>query len=177
MRARRAVPCIVLLLAMAFVASPYVALWRLEKALDQGDAALLETGIDWKSVREGLKQDIADGIIGPMQGQLASNSLPQFGASFIAGIADTAIEHDVTPQNLIAVMRQMRSGEAPSSVMDCFDWAFFESPTSFTVVVNTPGLDPHDAHMRLRLALQGGSWRVIRAWIPQDIVERAAQRT
>ena len=37
--------------------------------------------------------------------------------------------------------------------------------------------DPDEGHLRLRLELRGGVWTITRAWIPQDIVERAAQRT
>jgi len=177
MRSGLTVCSALLLLLAAYAVSPYVALWRLEQALDHGDAGRLEASVDWKSVREGFKQDIAEGVIGPMQGELAANTLPQFGASFIAGIADNAVDHDVTPQNLIAVMRQMHTGEATHASMNRFAWAFFDSPTSFNVVINMPGTDPDDSHMRLRLELHNGTWRVMRAWIPQDMVERAAQRT
>lgn len=177
MRARVSTTTVLILLVLAYAVSPYIALWRLEAALDRGDTATLEASVDWKSVRDGLKHDIDDGIIGPVQSQLASNSLPQFGASFIAGIADSVVDRDVTPQNLIAVMRQMRSGEAAHSVVECFSWAFFDSPTSFNVVVNTPGGELEDGQLKLRLELHNGSWRVMRAWIPQDIVERASQRT
>ncbi len=186
MRAHMSVASAVVLLALGYAASPYVALWRVESALDHGDTAALERSVDWRSVREGIKEDILNGIIGPVQTQAAANSLPQFGASFIAGIADAAVERDVTPQNLIAVMRQMHASDGPGvvvqnsdlrAVLDCFAWAFFDGPTAFNIVVNTPGSDPEDAHLRLRMELHDGSWRVMRAWIPQDIVERASQRT
>ncbi len=178
MRARLSVAGAVVLVVLAYAASPYVALWRLESALQTGDAATLEHDIDWKSVREGLKQDIADGIIGPLQTQLASNTLPPFGSSFVNGIADTAVEREVTPQNLIAVMRQMRRPtESPASMLDCFSWAFFQSPTSFEVVVSQPSDDPDEGHLRVRLELHQGHWMVMRAWIPQDLVDRAGQRT
>jgi hypothetical protein len=178
MRAHKTVAVALLIGLLGYAASPYVALWRLEKALDAGDTATLERSINWSSLRTGLKQDIADGIIGPVQLQAPANTLPPFGASFISGIADSAVEHDVTPQNLIAIMRQMRAADTtPTSMFDCFRWAFFDSPTSFTVVVNTDSADGDDSTLRVRLELHGGTWTVMRAWVPQDMVERASQRT
>jgi hypothetical protein len=180
MRARLTAVIALVMVLVAYGVSPFVALFQLQIALEHGDAARLEQRIDWASVREGLKQDISDGIIGPVQTQLAGNSLPQFGASFMAGIANAMIEHDVTPQNLIAVMRQMRDGhqnETHPSLMHCLAAAAFDGPASVNVVVAAPGEDPEDGHLRLRLEFQHGTWRVVRAWIPQDMVERAAQRT
>ncbi len=180
MRGRLTAVTVLFIVLLGYAASPFIALFQLQMALDHGDAARLEQRIDWASVREGLKQDISDGIIGPVQTQLAGNTLPQFGASFMAGIANSMIEHDVTPQNLIAVMRQMRNGhesEVQPSIMRCLAGITFDGPASFNVVVSAPGEDPDDGHLRLRLELQHGTWRVVRAWIPQDMVERAAQRT
>ena len=175
MRIRHVGSCFFVLFALAYMVSPYVALWRLEAALVRGDTLALERGVDWKLVRDGLKEDISDGIIGPIQAQLASNSLPPFGASFVSGIAETAVEREVTPQNLVAVMRQMRPGEVNANPFACFDWAFFEGPTVFTVTVRNE--DPEEGHLRLRMELRGGKWMLVRAWVPQDLIERSANRT
>ncbi len=177
MRSKLSIGSAFLLLTLAYLASPYVALWRLEAALETGDTLTLEQGVDWKSVREGLKQDIADGVIGPVQAQLAANTLPPFGSSFITGIADTAVDREVTPKNLVAVMRQMRPSESAGSPLDCFAWAFFDGLTTFTVTVKNADEESEDGHLRLLLKLQHGRWTLMRAWVPQEIVERAAQRT
>ncbi len=186
MRMRLTAVIALFMVLIGYAASPYVAMYQLKLALETGDTARLERRIDWASVREGLKQDIADGIIGPVQTQLASNTLPQFGASFMAGIANSMIEHDVTPQNLIAVIRQSQDRpqdhngphvDGLGSMLQCLTTASFEGPASFNVVIATASDDPDEGHLRLRLELQNGTWRVVRAWIPQDMVERAAQRT
>jgi len=176
MRARGSALIVICLMVAGYVASPFIALWRLEAALDRGDTQALERRVDWRAVRDGVKQDITDGVIGPVQAQLAANTLPPFGASFVAGIADTAVEREVTPQNLVAVMRQMRPAQPPLNPFACFDWAFFDGLTRFSIVVHIAG-DEEDSHMRLRMELRAGTWTIIRAWIPQEIVERAAQRT
>ncbi len=175
MRTRHVGSCFFVLFTLAYMVSPYVALWQLEAALQRGDTLALERGVDWKMVRDGLKEDISDGIIGPMQAQLASNALPPFGASFVSGIAETAVEREVTPQNLVAVMRQMRPGEVNANPFACFDWAFFESPRVFTITVRNA--DPDEGHLRLRMELRGGKWMLVRAWVPQDLIERSANRT
>jgi hypothetical protein len=164
-----------MLFALIYLASPYVALFRLEAALQSGDTQALERGVDWKMVRDGLKQDIADGVIGPMQAQLASNTLPPFGSSFISGIMETAVDREVTPQNLVAMMRQLRAPEADSNPLKRFDWAFFESPMAFTITVRKEDAD--DGHLRLRMEMRGGKWVVVRAWVPQDLIERGSNRT
>lgn len=164
-----------LMFALAYILSPYVALMRLEAALERGDVAALERGVDWKTLRDGLKQDIADGVIGPMQAQLASNTLPQFGSSFISGIMETAVDREVTPQKLVTIMAQMRPGEIEANPIKSFDWAFFESPTVFTVTVHND--DPDEGHLRLRMEMRSGRWMLVRAWVPQDIIERTSNRT
>lgn len=181
MRTRLSLSTGLVLLIAAYMASPYVALWRLQAALERGDTQALEKSIDWTSIRAGLKDDIAEGVIGPAQQQAAADTLPPFGASFITGIADTTVEREVTPQNLIAVIRQMHTpasttDEANSSPFASFAWAFFESPTVFNITIRNPD-DMDSAHMRLRMVLRHGRWTLIRAWLPQDIIERAGQRT
>lgn len=163
------------LLALAYMASPYVALMQLQAALERGDVVALERGVDWKTVRDGLKQDISDGVIGPMQTQLASNTLPPFGSSFISGIMETSVDREVTPQNLVAVMAQLQPADADANPFKRFDWAFFESPTVFTVTVHNDDAD--EGHLRLRLELRDGRWMLVRAWVPQDIIERTSNRT
>lgn len=177
MRIRWSIGGCLVALALAYLASPYIAIWRLQVAMESGDTLALQNMIDWRAVRDGLKHDIADGIIGPAQTQLASGTLPAFGSSFMAGMADTAVEREVTPQNLVAVMRQMRPGHATTSPMDCFVSAFFKSPGAFEIVVRDDDLASDQQHLRLRLELHGIHWMVMRAWVPQDLIERATQRT
>ncbi len=161
-------------IAAGYAASPCVALIRMSHALDRGDVTALENCVDWSSLRAGLKEDIAEGIIGPVNTQLASNSLPQFGASFVAGIAGSMVDHDVTAPNVAALAHQGAANDARGNPLTMIEHAYFETPTVFVVVLHDP---EDDDHLRLRLEMQGGTWRVTRAWIPQDLVERVAQRT
>jgi hypothetical protein len=188
---RKSVVSAVALVALVYAVAPYITLWRLATALREGDASTLEAVIDWDAVRGGLKEDVAEGIVGLPEDnataaptQLASNTLPPFGASFISGIAGSMIDREVTPQHLIALMRQL-APEDPSGIgfgamvrsLGGIDHAFFDGPASFTLRMHCAGQDVDDAPLRVRMEMHGGAWRVVRAWVPQDLIERANSRT
>lgn len=64
--------CATLLLAAAYVASPFHAAWTLREAMKSGDTALLQDSIEWPRVRESLRaslSEFADPAVAP---QLAS---------------------------------------------------------------------------------------------------------
>lgn len=170
-----------LLLMLAYAAAPYVVVWHLSNALRQGDAMALRELVDWGAVRTGLKDDITNGLVGMGGGHLegAGDFLPPFGASFVAGIAGSAVDHDVTPEHLVAMLRQFQpadrvGGPAPPAGVR---QAFFETATSFLIEVRCPGQDADDEPLRLRLAISDGAWRVVRAWVPQDLLDQANSRT
>src|SRR3978361_712099 len=108
MRARWPIGGILLSLAVAYVAYPYVTLYRLGSAIKGADAATLESLVNWPAVREGIKEDVCDLVIDlPAQqpearGQKTVGGLPPFGSSFMRGIASSAIDQAVTPQALLA---------------------------------------------------------------------------
>jgi hypothetical protein len=169
-----------------YVAMPYVTLWEIAGALQRGDVGALQSSIDWDSVRSGLKADISEGIVSGVfdadhsAPQLASNTLPRFGASFISGIAGSVVDREVTPQHLAAMMRQLAPADPDagfSMPLRGVEHAFFESPTSFLLTVRCPGQDPGDQPLRVRLEMEGGGWKVVRAWVSQDLVDLANSRT
>jgi hypothetical protein len=186
---KRSMIAVVAVVALAYAVTPYIVLWRLASALRDGDARTLEALIDWNSVRDGLKEDVADGIVGLPEDatattQLAANTLPPFGASFISGIAGSVIDRDVTPQHLVALIRQLAPAEptavGPLTLMKSLagvDHAFFDGPASFTLRIRCAGQEADDTPLRVRMEMHDGAWRVMRAWIPQDLIERANART
>jgi hypothetical protein len=173
-------------LVCLYAAAPYVAVARLYVAVRAGDTDTIAALIDWESLRSGLKQDIAEGVIGVAAPQfIASNGLPPFGASFVMGIANNFVDREVTAEHLAVAAQTMEfetsaTDAASSQVMagwNCVQWAFFDSLSQFTILVHAPGQDAAEPPMRLRLELQGLSWKIVRAWIPQDLVDRVHFRT
>ena len=95
-----------LTIVAAYVVYPYVTLYRLGQAIRHGDATMLQSMVDWPSVREGIKEDICDLVIDEPPEAKHGGKLPPFGAGFVRGIAANAIDERVTPQALATVAKQ-----------------------------------------------------------------------
>lgn len=180
MRVRWSVALALMLLAAGYAASPALAVWKLMTAVRNGDVAALQRNVDWNAVRDGMKQDISDGVIAAFGGspnatQLASNVLPPFGASFVSSIAANAIDHEVTAEKVAAMSRRIQTGESDDGLISRIAQLRFDSPTEFTFAVR--GDDEDDGLLKLHLRLQDGHWVLVRAWIPQDMIDWVAQRT
>ena len=190
-RCRRAFPpwlvvlSALVLIGTCYVGGPFFTLWRLTRALDSGDLAALDRLVDWDAVRQGLKDDIAEGVIGmPQETLVATNTLPPFGASFISGIAGAEVAQAVTPQGLLHVTRQLDppppapSAEAPSpTLFPAVVAAGFSTPTQFDLRLRTACQDADEVPLHVRLAFRAGLWKVVRVWVPQDLMDRASSRT
>ena len=169
-----------MLFAACYVGSPFLTLWRLTRALDGGDLAALQSLIDWAAVRQGLKDDIAEGVIGmPQRTLLASNTLPPFGASFITGIAGTEVDRSVTPEALLQAARQLDPLPGPAAELPfpAIVHAGFATPTEFDLHLRGLCQDADEQPLHLRLALHSGGWQVVRVWVSQDLMDCASSRT
>ena len=190
-----------MLAGAAYAAAPLVTLWHLSRAICDGDSHTLESMVDWDAVRSGLKDDVAAGLVGaPSEepetanpgsigdghvhatAQTAGAALPPFGASFMSGIAGAFIDQQVTPQHLVASLRVLApedAGSGPSlfQALHGLDHAYFDGPANFILVLHCPGQDADEEPLRLRLHLSAEGWHVVRAWVPQDLIDRANART
>jgi hypothetical protein len=181
-RGRRALllsAAVLALVAACYVCGPFVTLWRITRALDRDDLVALRGVIDWSAVRQGLKDDVTEGLIGmPQRTLVASNTLPPFGAGFLSGIAGTAIERAVTPEGLrqAADLLDPRPGPGVGVPLPTIVQAGFSSPTQFDIRVRVPCQDVDEGPLHLRLAFRTGLWQVVRVWVPQDLMDRAAAR-
>lgn len=172
MRARWPLLATVLSVGVAYVAYPYVALYRLGSAIRSADAATLEALVDWPAVREGIKEDMCD-LAADAPDQKASATLPPFGASFARGIASSAIDQAITPKALLAAAATEPVHPQPRGADVHVNWAFFDSPTTFMVSLKPPG---QADVIKLEMDLRHGAWRVQRVWLPADLLE-AGSRT
>jgi Protein of unknown function (DUF2939) len=172
--------------AAVYVSAPYLTMWRLADALKHGDQAELETSVDWDAVREGLREDIADGITGTAgsdgvaaETQAQSNELPPFGASFVKGIAGDVVNREVIPQHLSFVFQKMQGheGNLVSFIWNDVQYAFFDSLDRFRVSLHCPGQGPEDAPVQVELGLQDYVWKVVRVRVPGSIAGLAPKRT
>jgi hypothetical protein len=191
MRARWPLLATFLLVGIGYVAYPYITLFRLGMAIHSADAQTLETLVDWPSVREGIKEDVCDLVVDE-PADSGSTKLPPFGASFMRGIASSTIDQRVTPQAIVAAAsilpddsqdQPLQAGvkapavksAAPKQGADVHvGWAFFESPTVFSVSLRAAGLaEP----IRIEMDLRDGAWQVRRVWLPDELLTNAPART
>ena len=81
------------IVALGYVAYPYVTLYRLGEAVHSGDAHTLKTLVNWPAVRQGIKHDIDNS-----QTAATREQLPGFGAAFVRGIATHAVDRRLRPR-------------------------------------------------------------------------------
>ena len=169
MRARWPLLATVLGVGVAYLALPYVTLYRLGSAIQHADASTLESLVDWPAVREGIKEDVCD--LGTEQaGPSTNGQLPPFGASFVRGIASSSIDKVVTPQALLAAATVAEAAPRtpqPRGADVHVNWAFFDSPTTFLVSLQAHG---QPEPIKLEMDLQQGEWRVKRVWLPAELL-------
>ncbi len=168
MRARWPLLATVLSVGVAYVAYPYVTLYRLGSAIQRADSRTLETLVDWPAVREGIKEDLCD-LASNDPAPNAGGSLPPFGASFVRGIASSSIDQAVTPQALLAATSSLPAPRQPQprGANVHVHWAFFDNPTTFMVSLQPPG---QAKPVKLEMDLRHGEWRVRRVWLPPELL-------
>ncbi len=178
MVSRKRVIAALAVICVTYLAWPYVTLFRLADAIRRGDATTLQTLVDWDGVREGIKEDICDTVFEPpVKVASADVRLPPFGYSFVRGIAANAIDEQINPEALVSAARSSDIGAATSSANPPIAWAFFDSPTTFSVLLRQPGASAKDTPIKLMLELEHGAWKVTRAWLPPEMLMQANSRT
>lgn len=170
MAAVKSILAAALVMGAAYVAYPYVTLYRLGSAVQTGDAVALRGLVNWPQVRAGIKQDICAHIGKTPRAEKVSDSLPPFGASFARGIATNVVDQTVTPQHLVEITRreEFATGTAPRSPH--VTWAFFAGPARFIADLDAPG---EKAPIRLQLTLRDGVWQLTRIWLPHGMLGQA----
>lgn len=174
MRARWPLLATVLGVGFAYLAYPYVSLYRLGLAIQHADATTLEQLVDWPAVREGIKEDVCDLGAGEPASKTGT-ALPPFGASFVRGIQSSTIDQAVTPQALLAATESVPAARSPQSPRGAdvqVNWAFFDSLTTFLVSLQPAG---QTEPIKLEMVLRDGQWRVQRVWLPADLLSSGSR--
>lgn len=168
MRARMPIIIGLCVLAAAYIAYPFVTLYRLNSALARGDTRTLVRLVDWPAVQEGLQEDIADDATNVADPHAVSTgaTLAPFGYSFARGVIHQAMQQDLTPQRVIDGLRGA-SGRVGLRL------AYFDGVSEFMVRL---AAEPGKQDIRLQLDLDGGVWRVARIWLPLGLLRQADSR-
>ncbi len=170
-----------LFLAIAFVASPFVAAWSIREAMRTGDSAYLAEKIEWPTVRETLRGSLMEFATGPVAVASAGTANPQPGLwqRIKAGIGRHAVESMVdayvTPEGLpqlFNVRKFYRDNISGQTAADAaLPWherarlfwsrvkrAEFHSPAAFEIELADRN-DPTRHYVGL-LELRGATWKL-----------------
>ena len=84
----------------AYTAAPFVTAWSIREAVRNGDAAYLETAIDWPSVRETLKPSLSRLAVGSPDAAAEPSLWQRLKAYVGEGAVSAAIDNAITPEGL-----------------------------------------------------------------------------
>jgi len=139
-------------LLLAFLAWPYVTLWRLDRALTRDDPEMLAALIDLPAIREEIQHRLnkeSASTIGPV-----SDDFVVWLERAIRRNGKDAIEHQVDLQWVrIRLLSHSAPGKGLWSALTC---AFFDDPLHFSLRMGAPSQSPVYA----RLSLQRSGWRL-----------------
>lgn len=171
---------------LVYCVSPYVALYRFERAVQAHDAAAVQRRVNLRALRFSLTKQVANAVVeaGARGHQLdAQNRQMAVGAAI--AIAEPLVARLLTPETIIDLLDdgwpqdlapdgaptmgglQIRS---PSQV-----WRFFtrsEGRGFRNVVVTFPPRARPEAQFRLKLRLGGWTWRITEIELPTVLRER-----
>lgn len=183
---------VALLVALAlFMASPFVALYRLGRAVKAHDTQTIEQRVDIAEVRTNFTRQLIEeylrsigksGALGGVERQVAA----QAGATF----ADPLVARLVTPDVLIDLFddgwpQQVVSENAPSTPVSIGLnslgralrlFALSESRGFRKVIIALPENRPADERFRLQLRLTDGSWRVTTVDLPHTLLQNLVRK-
>lgn len=91
------------------VASPYLALWDLEDALREGDAATLEERVNFPHLRENLKSQMKAHLLKAAGREAEDKPFAALGIALSSTLVGTAVDTFVTPKGLA----DLASGDRP----------------------------------------------------------------
>jgi len=176
---------------LIFLASPFVALYDLAKAVDARDLARISERVNFNALRVSLSRQILGALVdqrdlGDLDRQLA------IGAG--AAILNPVVEELVTPQALVDLLedgwpQQVTgggNGAAPPLRVELASfgmaWRTFIASESLgfrSITIPLPATEPKEEQFRVTLRLRGTTWRLIGIDLPQSLrdalIKRASQ--
>jgi hypothetical protein len=147
--ARLLIPVVVLL---AYLAWPYVTLWRLDRALAQDHPRALAPLVDLEAVRDEIRRRLnkeSASAIGPV-----SDDFVDWLEQAIRRNGAGAVEQQVT----LEWLRERLLSQSPPGgrLTESLSRAFFDDPLHFSLRLGAPSGSP----VLVRLSFRGTGWRV-----------------
>ena len=169
------------LVALAYGASPYVAVRGFVAAAKAGDAQKLGASVDFPAVRADLKPQLTQAVTTRMERdpQMRGNPLAGLGMILMPTILDRMIDSVVTPDGIAALVRAGKVGHsgaaAASSQRVDYDYQYV-ALDRFRVTLRRKGAADDSAS--LIFARRGlFSWRLVRIALPQSTLTAPSAAT
>jgi hypothetical protein len=183
---------VVLLAWAAFLASPFVGLYRLARAVEARDVAAVEARVNMAEIRAHLTHQLVGEYLkavskGRPLGGLDRQIATQAGTTLV----DPLIEQLVTPEALIDILddgwpQKAAPGAASSQPPVRFNigsigraWRLFvtsETRGFRKVLIALPHSRPPDERFRLMMRLSGTTWRLSYLDLPHELLENLVKR-
>lgn len=160
------------LFALAYGASPYVAVRGFLAAAKKGDAEKLRGSVDFPAVRADLKPQLAAAVTTRMEQDPAmrGNPLAGLGKILMPSILDRMIDSVVTPEGIAALVRAGKVGhaETESAAPQRVDYGFhYVALNRFDVILRRQGA----VGDRVKLVFERRglfAWKLVRIALPQS---------
>jgi hypothetical protein len=169
------------LFALAYGASPYLAVRGFVAAAKQGDAEKLRGSVDFPAVRADLKPQLTAAVTTRMEHdpQMRGNPFAGLGAMLMPSILDRMIDSVVTPEGIAALVRAGKVGhaETESEAPRRVDYDFhYIALNRFDVTLRRQGAagDPVTLVFQRRGLF---AWKLVRIALPQSSLTAPADVT
>jgi hypothetical protein len=177
---------ILLLLWAAFMVSPFVALYRLGKAVEAQDVAAIAERVNFQALRLSLsKQIVSEYLRAVGRGQELDQLDRNVATSAGATVAEPLVAQLVTPEAVASLLNGRLppgiAAAAPAlstglslsvgSLAEASRIYFASQSRGFrNIFIPLPDGKPKAEQVRLHLRLTGATWRLLGVELPQDLV-------
>jgi hypothetical protein len=150
-----------LLFGAWFVATPYLAVWSLERAAAAGDLDGISDHVDFGALRESIQANAAQRIQG-VASAMPNNPLAQLGANLASAFAQTVVDAAVTPDTVAQMLHGSRPGAGSGAAGPMGDFDLSMGYSAFSrFVVEAKRQGSTDAPIQLIFTRSGfAGWRL-----------------
>lgn len=174
--------CLALAL-LFYVVSPLTALLSVANGLRHEDVGALRGALDWRAVRLGLKADFGGGLpvsLASAKVSPADDELPGFGESFASTLVSHAVDNEITPERMMAMLSRTGAGGAGQagaglaaavrSVLGRVERVAFLGPARFEAAIRMSD-DPSAQPVCVSMRLEHWQWKITRIHLPEQMLQ------
>ena len=147
------------------------------------DVAALRGALDWRAVRLGLKADFGGGLpvsLASAKVSPADDELPGFGESFASTLVSRAVDNEVTPERMMAMLSRTDTGgvgqagsgvvAAVRSVLGRVERVAFLGPARFEAAIRMSD-DPSAQPVCVSMRLEHWQWKITQIHLPEQMLQ------